>query len=908
MKPKVVGRKLFGFFATATMLATSVKAPAQNQCSDACWSAHRDCLRQHGDQGDCQGNLNACIAGCNQPPACPDPHAVLGPPQSLTATTMPSNSEMGQVNLSWATVPGADGYKIYREQPSLKDYHNPYLSLGHVSGPALAVPLQPGAASNAAESDLPLFYPVDFLISTIKYVNGSNGSKVSCEGSFTRSNGVVPVGAPDAPVWGFADTHTHQFPNLAFNGYIIGQAFGDPAHAFDGDYVGHGIILGQPSHHTGGYPNFDGWPTSNILVHQQMYEDWLYRAFLGGLRLMVMHGVNNETMCVALSNAPAVEDAALVGGILGAGGGGAALGALIASMATSAGEQLAGSGGRCNDMDAVDREIQAAKDMEAYLNNQCAQADPPRCPQKGMGWYHIVTSAKDARETINRGQLAVVLGIEVDRLFDCALTTQGDRRTGGRQCDLDYVRTALGVYYDQGVRHIFPAHLANTAFAGMAIYGGPISWNFNNHFLNGQWLDAGSDACTDPSVTFDLNLDWSGFLTADAFSFVGGLGYQGSPPTYPGKGHCNHMGLTPLGKELISLMMSRHMIIDIDHMSEQSVKDTLAITSPLNYPVIAGHTGFLGVANSPESQNESAKTDAQLSYIRSSGGLVAAGLNAGTTQSVREYTPSWRKKIDNNCSNSSKTWAQEYLYAVDHMGGPASAAVAVATDQPLNAFPGPRFGPNGCSGGSDSERQSQLVSLVYDVGVLNPGLHVALSRSQTFNRTWDFNNDGMAHIGMYPDMIQDLLTVGLTEQDFQPLFRSAEGYIKMWERAEQISSTGGPRTDRLNGNQQLNVNDRLFSPNGKFTLVMQGDGNLVLYTTDTGKVVWSSNTWNTPTLVTHAIMQNDGNFVCYDANGKEYWSSKTWNHAGAFVVLQDDGNLVVRDGGSGVNLWTSPSL
>lgn len=28
---------------------------------------------------------------------------------------------------------------------------------------------------------------------------------------------MVPARAPDAPVWGFADTHTHEFLNLAFD-------------------------------------------------------------------------------------------------------------------------------------------------------------------------------------------------------------------------------------------------------------------------------------------------------------------------------------------------------------------------------------------------------------------------------------------------------------------------------------------------------------------------------------------------------------------------------------------------------------------------------------------------------------------------------------------------------------------
>jgi hypothetical protein len=121
------------------------------------------------------------------------------------------------------------------------------------------------------------------------------------------------------------------------------------------------------------------------------------------------------------------------------------------------------------------------------------------------------------------------------------------------------------------------------------------------------------------------------------------------------------------------------------------------------------------------------------------------------------------------------------------------------------------------------------------------------------------------------------------------------------------TSGSGAQKDRLQPNQQLNVNEELLSPNGRFLLIMQSDGNLVLYTNDAQhRALWSSNTWNTPTKVTHAIMQSDGNLVCYDAGGKAYWSSNTWDHPGAYAVLLDGGGLVVFDAGGAV-LWASAS-
>ena len=45
-----------------------------------------------------------------------------------------------------------------------------------------------------------------------------------------------------------------------------------------------------------GYPNFSSWPSTRLWTHQQVYEDWLFRAYQGGLRLMVMLAENSEDM------------------------------------------------------------------------------------------------------------------------------------------------------------------------------------------------------------------------------------------------------------------------------------------------------------------------------------------------------------------------------------------------------------------------------------------------------------------------------------------------------------------------------------------------------------------------------------------------------------------------------------
>ena len=58
------------------------------------------------------------------------------------------------------------------------------------------------------------------------------------------------------------------------------------------------------------------------------------------------------------------------------------------------------------------------------------------------------------------------------------------------------------------------------------------------------------------------------------------------------------------------------------------------------------------------------------------------------------------------------------------------------------------------------------------------------------NRTYDFGTEGMAHIGLIPEYIEDVRLDGATEEDLEPLFRSAEGYIQVWEKSIARSEAG----------------------------------------------------------------------------------------------------------------------
>jgi hypothetical protein len=97
----------------------------------------------------------------------------------------------------------------------------------------------------------------------------------------------------------------------------------------------------------------------------------------------------------------------------------------------------------------------------------------------------------------------------------------------------------------------------------------------------------------------------------------------------------------------------------------------------------------------------------------------------------------------------------------------------------------------------------------------------------------------------------------------------------------------------LPSGSSLHVNVSLVSPNGRFSLLFQPDGNLVLYRSD-GVPLWASNT--SGIAPGQAIMQTDGNFVVYDSDGTPWWASGTSGNAGAELVLRDDGDVLVQIG------------
>jgi hypothetical protein len=176
------------------------------------------------------------------------------------------------------------------------------------------------------------------------------------------------------------------------------------------DTVGFGTKDGALSFY--GAPYFNGWPQSSSTTHQQVYYSWLERAWRGGLRLMVMLAVTNEALC-----------------------------------GSNDGTDCA------NSMGPINEQLAAALDFESFIDG--LSGGP------GTGWFRIVRTPAEARTAIRSGKLAVVLGIEVDNLFNC-------KETG---CAPPFdLHAAVSAIYDKGVRHVFPVHNFDNAFGAAATW------------------------------------------------------------------------------------------------------------------------------------------------------------------------------------------------------------------------------------------------------------------------------------------------------------------------------------------------------------------------------------------------------------------------------------------------------
>ena len=398
----------------------------------------------------------------------------------------------------------------------------------------------------------------------------------------------------------------------------------------------------------------------------------------------------------------------------------------------------------CEDMTAVDRIIDETYEMERYID---AQAGGP-----GEGWFRIVTTPAQAREVIAEGKMAVILGIETSNLFECTSVP----REGFPTCDEAYVIEQLDAYYERGVRVLFPVHKYDNAFS--AGDGDRAFIEIGNLANSGHWSNFTQEGCPDIPVVFDsgpiefggLNMprdeyfsdppiDVTNFPNNPLGTLIGLLANLGDREEGD---FCQNHGLTPLGETLLNEMMARGMIIEIDHFSRRSYERAFEMLEENDYPAAGTHgTNFEG-------------------RLYELGGVSKTGL--GRCRSA-------------DGPGAMTERLRDRIAMIDAAGG--YPAEGFGFD--LNGFagaPGPRFGEGVCDGMQEDPIEYPFESFAGDITFTEPSVG---------DRTVDFNTEGLVHIGMLPELIEDARADAIDEADLEPLFRSAEGYIRMWEKAEE---------------------------------------------------------------------------------------------------------------------------
>ena len=107
---------------------------------------------------------------------------------------------------------------------------------------------------------------------------------------------------------------------------------------------------------------------------------------------------------------------------------------------------------------------------------------------------------------------------------------------------------------------------------------------------------------------------------------------------------------------------------------------------------------------------------------------------------------------------------------------------------------------------------------------------------------------------------------------------------------------------RLYANQKLvgNQDHTIYSPDRRYKLTMQHDGNVVAY--DRTTAIWSKHGAKANATLE---MQTDANLVLYDSTHTAIWATNKFGSSSSYLEAQNDGNFVVYDRGTA--LWSTKS-
>ncbi|GAA3195952.1 MULTISPECIES: discoidin domain-containing protein [Streptomyces] len=344
-------------------------------------------------------------------------------------------------------------------------------------------------------------------------------------------------------VRGFVDAHDHIMSNEGFGGRLIcGKPFSEqgvadalkdcPEHYPDGSLAIFDMITkgGDGRHDPTGWPTFKDWPAHDSLTHQQNYYAGIERAWRGGQRVLVNDLVTNGVICSVYF----FKDRS------------------------------------CDEMTAIRLEAKKSYEMQDFIDKMYGGP--------GKGWFRIVTDSAQARQVIEQGKLAVVLGVETSEPFGCKQILDV------AQCGKDDIDRGLDELKELGVSSMFLCHKFDNALCGVRYDSGALGTAINV----GQFLSTGTywktEDCRGPQHDNPIG-------NAPAPEAEKRLPEGEKVPAYASGAQCNTRGLTDLGAYAVRGMMKRNMMLELDHMSVKGVGQALDILESEKYPgVISSHS------------------------------------------------------------------------------------------------------------------------------------------------------------------------------------------------------------------------------------------------------------------------------------------------------------------------------
>lgn len=167
---------------------------------------------------------------------------------------------------------------------------------------------------------------------------------------------------------------------------------------------------------------------------------------------------------------------------------------------------------------------------------------------------------------------------------------------------------------------------------------------------------------------------------------------------------------------------------------------------------------------------------------------------------------------------------------------------------------------------------------------------------------------GDGNLVMYNTVGQPIWSSATPGQGLSSLVLQTDGNLVLYNSNKQPDWATGTYQNVMNtppsleSGASLSLGSELLSTNGNYRVIVQEDGNLVLYSR--AHALWGSGTNGKGANL--LIMQDDGNLVLYNSS-HPVWATGTNGHGSTTLVMQDDGNLVLYDAsnhpiwGSGTN-------